>query len=136
MARHTPRGCRIIVIDDASPDAGVQDVLADFRDRGRFECHRNPENLGFTRTVNKGLRLAGDGDVVLLNADTQVTAGWVTRLRAAAYSDARVGTATPFSDNAGMFSAPVPGANTLPEGLGLDRFARALAQGSARKSRR
>ena len=35
---------------------------------------RNPENLGFVGTVNRGLRRA-TGDVVILNADTAVTDG-------------------------------------------------------------
>ncbi len=50
-------------------------------------------NLGFTATVNRGLR-ATRGDVVVLNSDTEVGPRWLERLRAAAYREPATGTAT------------------------------------------
>jgi O-antigen biosynthesis protein len=63
----------IIVVDDASPEpaaaalAGVTGV--------RFE--RNPHNLGFIGTCNRGAGLARCEYVVFLNNDTIVTPGWL-----------------------------------------------------------
>ncbi|MES3674768.1 glycosyltransferase [Halomonas elongata] len=129
---HTQLACRIIVIDDASPDSDVARLLAEYRDRWPFECYRNPENLGFTKTVNRGIELAGHSDVVILNSDTRVTPGWLRRLRLAAYSAPRVGTVTPLSNNAGAFSVPEAGSNELPEDMTLEAVSRSLSQSSQR----
>lgn len=132
LEAHTHLACRIIVIDDASPDPEVARLLAAYRDRWPFECYRNPDNLGFTRTVNRGLALAGRSDVVILNSDTRVTPGWLRRLRLAAYSGPRVGTVTPLSNNAGAFSVPEAGSNEPPGDMTLESVSRSLSQSSQR----
>jgi GT2 family glycosyltransferase/glycosyltransferase involved in cell wall biosynthesis len=97
---------RVIVIDDASPSPEIEGVLAPYADLPGFSVVRNECNLGYTRTVNKGIVLAGADDVVLLNSDTIVTPGWLDGLRSVAYASADVGTVTAMSDNAGAFSFP------------------------------
>jgi GT2 family glycosyltransferase/glycosyltransferase involved in cell wall biosynthesis len=133
LLTHTTSNCRIVVIDDASPDPQVSAMLARYHDRAPIEVVRNETNCGFTRTINRGIELAGRSDVVLLNSDTQVTPGWLRNLRMAAYSGDRVGTATPFSNNAGAFSAPeIEQDNPLPAAVALDDCARAISQTSLR----
>ena len=133
VLRHTPQGCRVILIDDASDDPAVESVLAKHHDQPGIELHRNGKNLGYTRTVNRGIELAGQSDVILLNSDTKVTPGWVRNLHRAVYSDARIATATPFSNNAGAFSAPLYGKNNpLPDWLSLDDYARLVTQSAER----
>lgn len=99
---------RVLLIDDASTDPAVAGLLSAFA--GQAPCavrvERNPRNLGFVGTVNRGMALSGR-DVVLLNSDTVVTAGWLERLRRAAASDARVATVTPFSNHAEICSIPL-----------------------------
>jgi len=57
----------------------------------------------------------GQNDVVLLNSDTVVTSGWLEKLRRCADSDPRIGTITPFSNNAEICSFPkFCHNNTLP----------------------
>jgi len=130
VLRHSRSCDRIIAIDDASTDTRVADVLKEAKRKNGIEVFCNDENLGFTGTVNRGFELSGRSDVILLNADTAVTTGWVERLRLAVYSEPRIGTATPMSNNAGAFSVPVFGqSNDVPE-IGLDAFARAIAQTS------
>ena len=108
--------CRIIVIDDASPDPEISRLLTRYHGISPIEIYRNEENLGFTRTINRGIGLAGEADVVFLNSDTKVTPGWLRNLRIAVYSEERIGTVTPLSNNAGAFSAPVVGKeNPLPD---------------------
>ena len=83
--------------------------------------------------MNLGIALAGDADVILLNSDTKVTPGWVRNLHRAAYSSDRIATVTPFSNNAGAFSAPLYGRdNTLPDWLSLDDYARLVTQSAER----
>lgn len=124
-----PQGiARVIVIDDASTDVAISNIMNNYREDPFFSWYRNDQNLGFSGTVNRGFNLALDADVILLNSDTKVTRGFAHRLRITAYSDARIATVTPLSNNAGVFSVPSPGANTVPAQFGLDRFALAVTQ--------
>jgi O-antigen biosynthesis protein len=133
LLRHTGPHCRMVVIDDASTDPGIRTLLDRYQRVGRIEVVHNEQNLGFTRTINRGITLAGRSDVVFLNSDTRVTPGWLRNLRLAAYSGERVGTATAFSNNAGAFSAPDAGRdNPLPDSVSLDDYARAVSQASLR----
>jgi GT2 family glycosyltransferase/glycosyltransferase involved in cell wall biosynthesis len=120
----------LVVIDDASPDAELLTSLEKLESDGRITLLRNPRNLGFTGTANRGLALHGDRDVVLLNSDTEVNGNWLDRLRDAAYGDWRVGTVTPFSNDAEICSYPlICRRNALPPDSALARldalFARA-----------
>ncbi len=131
LTAHTTHDAQLILIDDASTDARVAPLLQGYAERPRVEVMSNPENLGFTRTVNRGIRSAGGADVVLLNSDARVTPRWLENLRMAAYCDFKVGTVTPFSDNAGAFSAPELGeSNEIPAGLTPDAYARVVSHSS------
>lgn len=93
---------------------------------------QNDERRGFVVSANRGMA-ASSNDVVLLNSDTEVTAGWLEKLRAAAYSDDAVATVTPFSNNATLVSLPRAfEVNALPAGLDADAFARVVESASRR----
>ncbi len=122
---------RLIVIDDASTDARIAPLLDRYRGINGVEILANSTNLGFTATVNRGIALAGDADVVLLNADTQVAANWLTGLRRALQSADDVATVTAVSDNAGAFSVPeLEQENPFPIEWTFDQTALALWQGA------
>lgn len=130
---HTNPLVRVVVIDDCSPDPEVDRVLAEAAGHSNVRIVRNHRNLGYTATVNLGIHLAGKSDVVLLNSDTRVTPRWLDNLRLAAYSGKKVATATPFSDNAGAFSAPrINESNARPEGMSEDDYARSVTRASER----
>jgi GT2 family glycosyltransferase/glycosyltransferase involved in cell wall biosynthesis len=97
---------RVIVVSDASPDPELVAALHALAADGHIVLRAETVNRGFPATVNIGLRLAEGNDVVLLNSDTIVTPGWVAGLRAAAHSAADIGTATPLSNDATIFSYP------------------------------
>lgn len=98
---------RLVLIEDASPDPEMAPMLAAFAAAyPRVELLRNETNLGFFGTVNRGMALHPDADCVLLNSDTEVANDWLDRMVAAAYSHERVGTVTPFSNNATICSFP------------------------------
>ncbi len=101
---------RWVLVDDASTDARIASLLGRFGERPDVSIITNERNLGFTRSVNRGLTAAVPGDVVILNSDTVVTPGWSRRLRVAALEDPTRATATPLSNAAGAFSfdAPMP----------------------------
>ncbi|UBQ04949.1 glycosyltransferase [Tepidimonas taiwanensis] len=124
---------RLLVIDDASPEPALRDWLQAWRTQqsGRVLVQRNARNLGFVRTANKGLALAmAEGaDVVLLNSDTQVAHGWLDRLHAAAHRADDIGTTTPWSNNATIFSYPAyPEGGELPAGFDVHRMDALCAQ--------
>src|SRR5439155_9965202 len=92
----------------------------------------NDRNLGFVQSVNRGMALHPDRDVVLLNSDTEVANDWLDRLARAAYSDANVATATPFSNNATICSYPFEGwTGGVPGMLGLAGLDRLFASTNA-----
>jgi GT2 family glycosyltransferase len=98
---------RLVVINDASPDPDIPDYLRGFAARHpQVELLENETNLGFVATVNRGMALSADHDVVLLNSDTEVANDWLDRLCRVARADASIGTITPFSNNATICSFP------------------------------
>jgi GT2 family glycosyltransferase len=113
---HSPQGVRVLVIDDASPSGSFQAALpAEVLSDSRLTVRRNSQNQGFVRSCNAGIELAGSDDVVLLNSDTLVSAHWLEKLQAAAYSRPRIGTVTPLTNNGTICSFPRFGAsNPLP----------------------
>ena len=132
LVRNTTAKATLCLIDDASPDPGITNLLQRYENFANVEILVNETNLGFTGTVNRGMAHAS-GDVVLLNSDTVVGPRWLENLRLAAYSDAGVGTVTAISDNAGAFSCPVPGEkNRTPLALFDDDTARLMFQESVR----
>ncbi len=107
LVKHTDlKSNRLVIIDDCSPDTAVQAMLSEFSDISEIAILKNQSNIGYTRTINRGIAEAGNTDVVLLNSDTIVTPRWLEGLRAVAYRYDRVGTVTAMSDNAGAFSFP------------------------------
>lgn len=96
----------LIVIDDQSPEPELRDVLKSYASQGLFTLLHNERNQGFVATVNRGMALHPDRDVVLLNSDAEVYDGWLDRLRQVARSSANIGTVTPLSNNATICSYP------------------------------
>jgi GT2 family glycosyltransferase/glycosyltransferase involved in cell wall biosynthesis len=127
---HTNGDYRLIVIDDASPDTGVQACFARLETRHlpQLALLANERNLGFTLNANRGIAAARpQSDVVLLNSDTVVTGGWLAALARCAASDPSIGTITPFSNNAEICSLPrFCQNNPWPPSRDAETMARAL----------
>lgn len=125
---------RLIIIDDAAPDPSMQSVLARFESHPRVQLLRNPANIGFVASVNRGLALASAGDVLLLNADAVLPPGALARLSVVAHSAPDIGTVTPLANNGEFTSLPLPFTeNPLPEPdrlKQLDRAAQAANGGA------
>ena len=132
VADHTGAGT-VLIADDASTDPASS--------RSRAASPRRPPHLtsptrasrstrGFVRNMNDAFAAAAPADVVILNSDVVVPAGWLERLRAAAYSDALVATASTLTNHGTLLS--VPERNTPV----LEPAARALAGRRGRRRRR
>ena len=102
-----PPGAEVVIIDDASTDPATDGVLRRWQSRARsgWRFLANPRNLGFVATANRGMRETA-GDVVLLNADTEVTQGWLQGLARCLWSDDTIATATPWTNNGEIASMP------------------------------
>jgi GT2 family glycosyltransferase len=103
----------VVVVDDGTDDPELVAALDRYAGDGRITLLRNPSNLGFAASVNRGLGLHPTHDAVVLNSDTRVYADWLGRLREAAYSDRAVGTVTPWSNSGSILSYPSPGGSAL-----------------------
>ncbi|RWR28141.1 glycosyltransferase [Sinirhodobacter populi] len=108
LGRNTTCPHRVLIIDDASPDPAIRPLLeAWVAAHPQAELLRNPENLGFVGTVNRGLAHAAGHDVVLLNSDAMVPPGWLERLLRALHENDEIASVTPLSNDAEIFAAPV-----------------------------
>ena len=122
--------CRLILIDDCSPDSRIAGYFGTLRGKNdaRLLLLRNEVNLGFVGTVNRAMAL-GRSDVILLNSDTVVTSGWLEKIRRCAATDPHIGTITPFSNNAEICSFPnFCEDNPLPPGMDAEDVNRAMEQ--------
>lgn len=128
---NTPENANVIIVNDASPDPRVAEMLKRHADRKDTVILTNEKNLGFSGSINRGIEAAGSNDVILLNSDTRVTPKWLQSLLLTAASRPKVATVTPMSNRAGAFSAPEIGnANELPPGADEDRYSRAFRRAS------
>lgn len=106
LDRHTPGGHVVRLVDDASTDPRVLPLLRGFaRRRAGTVLIENAANLGFVGAVNRAIAQAS-GDVVILNADTQVTPGWIEGLERCRASAPAVGIVCPLSNNATLLTVP------------------------------
>jgi GT2 family glycosyltransferase/peptidoglycan hydrolase CwlO-like protein len=114
---------RLIVINDCSPNPGMGQLLNDLKDEYNFELHSNIQNLGFVKTVNFGMSLYKQSDVILLNSDTIVSDYWIDRICAHAFNNSNIATVTPFSNNATICSYPsIYGRKELPNSLSVKKI--------------
>ena len=127
VRRHTASDCRIVLIDDCSSDDRIAAFFAMLEAEAdtRIVLLKNPANVGFVSSVNRGMSLS-HSDVVLLNSDTVVTSGWLVKLKRCADSDSTIGTITPFSNNAEICSFPFFCQNNSLEGVDIEAVNRAM----------
>lgn len=109
---------RVIIVDDCSPEPALSQYCKKISEGNPLiNLLVNVKNLGFVKSVNRGMQKAGGDDVILLNSDTEVANDWIDRLVAAAYRKDKTATVTPFSNNATICSYPrFLESNPLPTG--------------------
>src|ERR1700730_7922673 len=111
LCRHAPPNCEVLVADDATPDDSVSNVARSYQPRLSLTFVRRPKNLGFVENCNAAIReiLPSGDDVLLLNSDTQVTAGFLEEMWQVLHLHEKHGAVSPRSNNATIFSVPVSG---------------------------
>ena len=132
---HTSPEVPILVCDDAGPDGRSEEYLVRLVEQDGF-AHtvnylRQPRNLGFPGNVNAGFAASAPADVVIVNSDVVVAEGWLERLRAAAYSDSTVATATTLTNSGSLVSIPDRGRpQPLPQEWTVGQAAAVIASSS------
>ncbi|WP_053062437.1 glycosyltransferase [Photobacterium aquae] len=129
-ARSLPTWANLVVINDCSPEPELTQWLRDNSTAYNYALHENKDNLGFVATVNFGMSLNQDNDVLLLNSDVEVAnSNWLERIREGAYADDTIGSVTPFSNNATICSFPnFCEDNELLLGLSVDQLDQHFSQ--------
>jgi len=139
VLRHATPGTRLILVNDFS-DAACSRWLRDVAAANpAVSLIEHPDNRGYTRACNSGLRASTASSVVLLNSDTVVTEGWLAGLQRCAQSSERIGLVGPLSNAASWQSVPtvvnadgVFAINAIPEGLSVDDVAAAVRDSARR----
>jgi len=135
---HTPAEVPILVADDASPDDRSRSFLEQL-DRSVELEHaifytRSEQNRGFVLTVNDAFERLAPADVIVVNSDCLVTAGWFQAMRRAAGESTLVATVSVFTNHGTILSLPHRNRPqpSLPQTIELDRAAEEIASQSLR----
>lgn len=107
---------RMIIVDDGS-EAETKElceaVASDHKDS--VLLIRRDEGSGFCKAANEGLRRSDRDTVILLNSDTIVVDGWISKINKCLHAHPRIGIVGPLSNAGGWQSVPnMPGPNASP----------------------
>lgn len=81
VCQFTPPDVVINVIDDGSPNVDeFEKLLIKNHLMNRLNFVKQKENLGFVQTINGGFKASHPDDVIILNSDCFVSAGWYENL--------------------------------------------------------
>lgn len=104
VIRHTGKEHTIRIGDDNSTDPRFDPWYAHLRRHG-ISVRKNKRNMGYLHNINAMLE-ESQKDVVLLNSDTMVTAGWIEKMDRCRSSSPAIGIVCPLSNNATLLSVP------------------------------
>lgn len=90
----------IIIVDNCS-DQKTIDVLKTYENNSNIKIIYNKENYGFSKGNNIGLEAATGDYLILLNNDTIITPGWISRLLFHVKKNANIGIVGPVTNNIG-----------------------------------
>ncbi len=127
IQRCTPETFELILVDNGSPDGTLAWAQEQARSDSRIRVMALGENRGFARGVNAGLAEARGSEFLILNNDAVVTAGWLSRLRAALDTSSRTAIVGPMCNylDGPQLIQDVPYDDDLDEmALFADRWAR------------
>ena len=108
-AQSASTACDVLVLDDASPEPGFSEHVADLCAGLDIQYYRTPRNLGIPRNVNVGLLRAvhaGYDYVLIANLDVLFGAHTVDRMVDVIAADEKIGSVTAWSNNVSIYSLP------------------------------
>jgi len=129
LQAHTPNSAKVIIFDDASTDHRIEPMCSDWVLKCEFDAqyYKQTHNRGFPANCNDAMAQVSKHDVVLLNSDTLVTAGWLDAIVECANSDNTIASITPWTNNGEICSFPnFLQSNPVPDDIELVAKAAAL----------
>jgi len=136
LLAHTPGDVPLLIADDCTPDPASRELVDELERAGALRHTvswlRRETNGGFVDNVNGAFAASAPADVVIVNSDVIVAAGWLEGMREAATSDSNIATATALTNHGTIVSVPernrpVP---AFPPGVTLDAAAERVRSGS------
>lgn len=101
LLKNTDLPFHIYLADDASPDASILPLLRAYETKhpDLITVVQNAENQGIIKTLNR-LTAMTKNDYLVLNTDTELPAGWASRLFKPIFENPRTAAAGPWSNAA------------------------------------
>jgi GT2 family glycosyltransferase len=97
----------LLLIDDCGdPPLTPEFVARTIRSGRRTTFVQHAENQGFVATMNEAFERTGSGNVVLVNSDVTVLAGWLPALQLALSAVPDLASASALADHGGILSLP------------------------------
>ena len=108
LFKNTDLPHKIIFVDDCSDEETSAYLAESTRNRDDCLLITNENNLGFVKSVNIGAAKALEycTNFVMLNSDTEVPSGWLSRLMRPILLNKKISSATPLSNRCNIFSFP------------------------------
>lgn len=128
----------MILVDDGSQEETGKWVEA-FAQNTDSILIRHEQAKGYTISANEGMKQAKGDYIVLLNSDTQVTAGWIEKMLDAFWKHPDTGILSPLSNAATYQSVPVVSdkngwfINTIPENMNIRMMNLAVEEASSKE---
>ena len=98
----------ILIIDDGNESYVVKKLNQYVNRCIQIEMFRNEANLGYVKSASKGLMESTGRYVILLNTDTFVAPGWLSRMVKCAEADPKIAMVNPISNMAADLSILIP----------------------------
>ncbi|MCU7833908.1 MAG: glycosyltransferase [gamma proteobacterium symbiont of Taylorina sp.] len=106
VAKYTSKQHRVILIDDASTDNRIPDIINQYKESNlNITSILNNKNIGFVASINYAISQCKE-HILILNSDTIVTPLWIEKLLSCLQSDSSIGIVCPLSNNATILSVP------------------------------
>lgn len=103
IKKNTLTDYRIIIVDDKSIDLDSLKFLSGINDTNIKIIH-NQENLGWVKSVNRGIEESSAEYVCVMNNDTLVSSGWLSEMIAVAEKEPDIGLVNPEWEKPGRVS--------------------------------
>ncbi|HLG91081.1 MAG TPA: glycosyltransferase family 2 protein [Candidatus Saccharimonadales bacterium] len=101
----------VMLVNDCGPEADLleKNIKEAIKGSKNFYYYRNPKNLGFVKTCNRAILKLDktDNDILLLNSDTEVTAGFLEEILDLLSINTKIGAISPRTNNATIFTLPL-----------------------------
>ncbi|MFY0613468.1 MAG: glycosyltransferase [Hyphomicrobiaceae bacterium] len=108
LSAHSETKHHLTLIDDASTDVGMHELLSDLSKNPKVDYLRNSHNLGFTKTANIGLQLHRTWHPLLLNSDTVVYDNWLDAMLETLTEHPKVASVNPMTNQNGSHISCYP----------------------------